>query len=114
MEYTARMNEHALVSRAAAAGSCVLLKNIENTLPFAGSKDEPTRVAIFGIGQIFTPTGLTGMEPWRKIGILDGLTAEPARASGRKRDAARKSQHGGVRLHERRGYDRSGALGGAL
>ena len=77
MEYTARMNEHALVSRAAAAGSCVLLKNIENTLPFAGSKDEPTRVAIFGIGQIFTPTGLTGMEPWRKIGILDGLTAEP-------------------------------------
>ena len=77
MEYTARMNEHALVSRAAAAGSCVLLKNIENTLPFAGSKDEPVRVAVFGIGQIFTPTGLTGMEPWRKIGILDGLTAEP-------------------------------------
>ena len=77
MEYTARMNEHALVSRAAAAGSCVLLKNIENTLPFAGTKDEPVRVAVFGIGQIFTPTGLTGMEPWRKIGILDGLTAEP-------------------------------------
>ena len=48
MEYTARMNEHALVSRAAAAGSCVLLKNIENTLPFAGSKDEPVRVAVFG------------------------------------------------------------------
>ena len=77
MEYTARMNEHALVSRAAAAGSCVLLKNVENTLPFAGTKDEPVRVAVFGIGQIFTPTGLTGMEPWRKIGILDGLTAEP-------------------------------------
>ena len=44
MEYTARMNEHALVSRAAAAGSCVLLKNVENTLPFAGTKDEPGRV----------------------------------------------------------------------
>ena len=52
MEYTARMNEHALVSRAAAAGSCVLLKNVENTLPFAGTKDEPVRVAVFGIGQI--------------------------------------------------------------
>ena len=130
MEYTARMNEHALVSRAAAAGSCVLLKNVENTLPFAGTKDEPVRVAVFGIGQIFTPTGLTGMEPWRKIGILDGLTAEPtvearrasgaqiprvgARAPGWKRTAARKSQHGGVRLHERRSHDRSGALGGAL
>ena len=78
MEYTARMNEHALVSRAAAAGSCVLLKNVANTLPFAGSKDAPVRVAVFGIGQIFTPTGLSGVDPWRKIGILDGITAEPS------------------------------------
>ena len=75
MEYTARMNEHALVSRAAAAGSCVLLKNVAHTLPFAPENEEPVRAAIFGIGQIFTPTGLTGMEPWRKISILDGLTA---------------------------------------
>ena len=76
MEYTARMNEHALVSRAAAAGSCVLLKNVANTLPFAGTLDAPVRVAVFGIGQIFTPTGLSGMDPWRRIGILDGLSAE--------------------------------------
>ena len=78
MEYTARMNENALVSRAAAAGSCVLLKNVSGTLPLAGSKDAPVRVAVFGIGQIFTPTGLSGMEPWRRIGVLDGLSAEPA------------------------------------
>lgn len=76
MEYTARMNEHALVSRAAAAGSCVLLKNVANTLPFAGTLDAPVRVAVFGIGQIFTPTGLSGMDPWRRVGILDGLSAE--------------------------------------
>ena len=75
MEYTARMNEHALVSRAAAAGSCVLLKNVAHTLPFAPENEEPVCVAVFGIGQIFTPTGLSGMEPWRKIGILDGLSA---------------------------------------
>ena len=76
MEYTARMNEHALISRAAAAGSCVLLKNVANTLPLAGTKDAPVRAAVFGIGQIFTPTGLSGMEPWRKISILDGLSAQ--------------------------------------
>ena len=52
MEYTARMNEHALVSRAAAAGSCVLLKNVANTLPFAGTLDAPVRVAVFGIGGV--------------------------------------------------------------
>ena len=62
MEYTARMNEHALVSRAAAAGSCVLLRNVANTLPFSGSLDAPGRVAVFGIGQVFTPTGLSGMD----------------------------------------------------
>ena len=78
MEYTARMNEHALVSRAAAAGSCVLLKNVANTLPFAGTLDAPVRVAVFGIGQIFTPTGLSGMDPWRRVGILDGLSADSA------------------------------------
>ena len=78
MEYTARMNEHALVSRAAAAGSCVLLKNVANTLPFAGTLDAPVRVAVFGIGQIFTPTGLYGMDPWRRVGILDGLSADSA------------------------------------
>ena len=70
------MNEHALVSRAAAAGSCVLLKNVANTLPFTGTLDAPVRVAVFGIGQIFTPTGLSGMDPWRRVGILDGLSAE--------------------------------------
>ena len=41
MEYTARMNEHALVSRAAAAGICVLLKNVAHTLPFAPENEEP-------------------------------------------------------------------------
>ena len=77
MEYTARMNEHALVSRAAAAGSCVLLKNVANTLPFAAEAGAQTRLAVFGIGQIFTPMYLSGMDSFRKIGILDGLCAEP-------------------------------------
>lgn len=79
MEYTARMNEHALVSRAAAAGSCVLLKNVALIrCRFAGTLDAPVRVAVFGIGQIFTPTGLSGMDPWRRVGILDGLSADSA------------------------------------
>ena len=77
MEYTARMNEHALVSRAAAAASCVLLKNVEHTLPFAPEAGQTLRVAVFGIGQIFTPAGTAGMDPWRKISVLDGLHAAP-------------------------------------
>ena len=44
MEYTARMNEHALISRAAAAGSCVLLKNVEHTLPFAAADGTAVRL----------------------------------------------------------------------
>ena len=83
MEYTARMNEHALVSRAAAAGSCVLLKNVEHTLPFASEPGEAVRLAVFGIGQIFTPLGLSGMDPWHKINILDGLCADTSLAPDR-------------------------------
>ena len=76
MEYTARMNEHALISRAAAAGSCVLLKNVEHTLPFAAADGTAVRLAVFGIGQIFTPVVAAGVDPWHKINILDGLCAE--------------------------------------
>lgn len=75
MEYTARMNENALVSRAAAAGSCVLLKNVENTLPFTGKDGAPVRLAVFGIGQIFTPTGPNTVTPWRRVNLLDALCA---------------------------------------
>ena len=78
MEYTARMNEHALVSRAAAAGSCVLLKNVENTLPLSGADGAPVRVAVFGIGQIFTPTGPETVTPWRRVNLLDALRASEA------------------------------------
>lgn len=75
MEYTARMNEHALISRAAAAGSCVLLRNIANTLPFLPQQDKTFRLAVFGIGQIATPCTLAAQQPWRRIGVLDGLCA---------------------------------------
>ena len=54
MELTPRLSESALVSRAAAAGSMVLLKNVGGALPLRPEVGEPLPVAVFGIGQLFT------------------------------------------------------------
>ena len=75
MELSPRMHDNALVSRTAAAASMVLLKNVNNTLPFLAAEGESLSVAVFGIGQIFTPVCSAGMHPFRTISILDGLCA---------------------------------------
>ena len=75
MEATPRMNENARLARTAAAGAMVLLKNVGNTLPFLSAGENKLRLAIFGIGQIFTPVCSAAMKPWRKVNILDGLCA---------------------------------------
>lgn len=77
MELTARMTESALVARSAAAGSIVLLKNIQNTLPLQKRGDSPLPVAVFGMGQIRTAVS-AGIQPWRAVNILDGLCASDA------------------------------------
>lgn len=75
MEYTPRMNDNALAARAAAAGSMVLLKNVQNTLPFEKVDGEPLPIAVFGVGQVYTACASADMQPWRKISVLDGLCA---------------------------------------
>ncbi len=78
MEMTARMLENAAVSRSAAANSMVLLKNVQNTLPLTG--DTPVKVAVFGIGQIYTVKGGTGsgdVNVLRSTNVLDGIAACP-------------------------------------
>lgn len=77
MEPTARMNEHLLVARAAAAGSMVLLKNVRATLPLTPEEGADTLpVAVFGVGQLRT-TLAAGGTPWRTVSVLDGLCAAP-------------------------------------
>ena len=73
MEYTARMNDNAATARAAACASMVLLKNVNETLPLLKEGGEPLRTAVFGVGQLLTPLHSAAMQPWRRIGILDGL-----------------------------------------
>ena len=73
MEYTARMNDNAYTARTAACASMVLLKNINETLPLQKIDGEALPVAVFGIGQIFTPLHGKNMQPWREVCILDGL-----------------------------------------
>ena len=76
MELTPRMTLHARRARAAAAGSIVLLKNIQNTLPLLPGEDgSPLRAAVFGAGQLSTPLCVPGMTPWRREGVLDALCA---------------------------------------
>ncbi len=74
MEVTARMTESAMVARAAAAGSMVLLKNLHHTLPLLAEGTEPLPIAVFGSGQIRTALS-AGIQPWRTVNVLDGLTA---------------------------------------
>ena len=80
MEASARMIQNAAISRALAAESMVLLKNINNTLPLLGSEEEPVRVALFGIGQIYTVKGGTGSGDVNNIkttSLLEGFEASP-------------------------------------
>ena len=74
MEVTARMTESAMVARAAAAGSMVLLKNLRHTLPLLAEGTEPLPIAVFGSGQIRTALS-AGIMPWRSVNVLDGLLA---------------------------------------
>lgn len=73
MEYTPRITDLALAARAAAAGSMVLLKNVQNTLPFAAENGEPFPIAVFGVGQIATVCCTEQMQPWHKVCVLDAL-----------------------------------------
>ena len=74
MEYSAKMNDHALTARSAAASGMVLLKNTGNTLPLLPTDaGVGLPVAVFGVGQIRTALYEEGLTPWRSIGVLDGL-----------------------------------------
>lgn len=75
MEFTPRMNEHILVSKAAALGSMVLLKNVNNTLPLQPAGSEKLPVAVFGIGQLATSCCCAEFQTYRKVSILEGLCA---------------------------------------
>lgn len=76
MERSARMVRHAQISRALAAESMVLLKNIKNTLPLLGTEEAPVKLAVFGVGQIYTVKGGTGsgnVNNLRTVSLLEGL-----------------------------------------
>ena len=76
MDITLRMSDHALSARAAAAASIVLLKNTDETLPLLPQEDgAPLPIAVFGIRQLRTPAFTPGAQPWRAVGVLDGLQA---------------------------------------
>ena len=72
MEISARMQEHSLLAKSAAAGSMVLLKNVQNTLPFLPENDQPLSLAVFGVGQVRTVLSVD-MKPWRSVSVLEGL-----------------------------------------
>ena len=78
MEVSARMARNGAVSRSLAAQSMVLLRNIHNTLPLLGTEEEPVRLAVFGVGQIYTVKGGTGsgnVNNIKSIPLLEGLIA---------------------------------------
>ena len=76
MEVSQRLQKNAGLSRKFAAESMVLLKNVQNTLPLLGTEDAPVKVAVFGVGQIYTVKGGTGsgnVNNLRTIPLLEGL-----------------------------------------
>ena len=75
MEYTPRMTENLLVARAAALGSMVLLKNIDQTLPLRPVGAEKLPVAVFGTGQVDTAFACGEFPLYRSVNVLDGLCA---------------------------------------
>ena len=75
MEYTPRMTEHTLVAQGAAAGSMVLLKNVNNTLPLRPAGSEKLPVAVFGMGQLDTALCCAEFQTYRAVSVLDGLCA---------------------------------------
>ena len=81
MQPTNRMLKNAAAARSLAARSMVLLKNINNTLPLLGSADEPVKVAVFGVGQVYTVKGGTGsgnVNNIRTVSFLEGLEECPS------------------------------------
>lgn len=74
MEQTARITENTQVALEAAEGSMVLLKNLNNTLPFLASEGKKLPIAVFGTGQVHTALSC-GVEPWKQVNVLDGLCA---------------------------------------
>ncbi len=76
MDITARMTDHALLARTAAAGSMVLLRNVGGALPLLPLEDgTPIPVAVFGAGQLQSAYCTADVQPWRMVSILDGLCA---------------------------------------
>ena len=76
MERSARMARNAAISRSLAAESMVLLKNVKNTLPLLGTEEALVRLAVFGVGQIYTVKGGTGsgnVNNLKTVSLLEGL-----------------------------------------
>lgn len=76
MEMTPRMQKNAAISRSLAAQSMVLLRNTQNTLPLLGTEEAPVKLAVFGVGQIYTVKGGTGsgnVNNLKTIPLLEGL-----------------------------------------
>ena len=80
MKPSARMLSNAAISRSLAARSMVLLKNTGGTLPLTGTPEAPEKVALFGVGQIYTVKGGTGsgnVNNLKTISLLEGMTGTP-------------------------------------
>ncbi len=75
MEYTPRMRENAMVTRSAALGSMVLLKNVRQTLPLQPAGSEKLPIAVFGMGQLDTVFGCEEFQTYGTVSVLDGLCA---------------------------------------
>lgn len=100
MEASQRMAKNAQLSRSFAAQSMVLLKNIQNTLPLLGTAEEPVKLAVFGVGQIYTVKGGTGsgnVNNLKTIPLLEGL--EQCESIQVDHDLARKYRSWGL-AHE--------------
>ena len=80
MKPSARMLSNAAISRSLAARSMVLLKNTGGTLPLTGTPEAPEKVALFGVGQIYTVKGGTGsgnVNNLKTISLLEGMIGTP-------------------------------------